>query len=117
MCILSYVFNLIWLVDSWIENYRFLWKLCDSNDLLITSEPTNFIWLIKYFLSLFFTSSQVTKQTILESIEEISVFDSLFRIQNQFGNHTNSLSNQGLCAVGDDTEAIESLLNPSGVRK
>ena len=90
MRILSYVFNQVWHVDSSIENYRFLRKLCDSNNLLIISEPTNFIGLIKYFFDSLFYFLQVTKQTILESIEENSVFNLLFRIRNHFGNHTNS---------------------------
>jgi hypothetical protein len=90
MRILLYVFNLVWHMDSSIENYRFLWKSCDSNDLLIISEYTNFIGLIKYFFDSLFYFLQVTKQTILESIEENSVLNLLFRIRNHFGNHTNS---------------------------
>ena len=48
--------------------------------------------------------------------EEDTVFDSLLSIEKYFGIHTAPFSNQSLLAVGDDGEAIESLLKLSGVK-
>ena len=99
-----------------VEPSRYLWKLCDSEDLLTISEPTNITGLIVYLFDSRFYFMQVTEQTILESIEEDTVFDSLLSIQKHFGIHTAPFSNQGLLAVCDDSEAIESLLKLSGVK-